>query len=364
MSITRYAQIARMFLQGRWPSYLILFVTAHCNSHCRMCFNWQKIDDFRNRPELTLVEIDKISKGLKNLLYLTISGGEPTLRDDLPEIIKIFTQRNKVQFVTLPTNGVMSSRICDLVDKILYENPKVSFRIVLPLDGVGNLHDEIRGLSGNFNRLLETYYKLDHLRSKYDNFDLDVNTVLSNYNCGKVKEIIDFVDRTLNVDNHVLALVRGNTREPRARIFTVKDAEEAIHLIEERSIRNPYRRRDPGRDIIKALKLRMRDVVLETLKKNRAVIPCLAGRKMIMIDDIGDLYPCELLDKKIASLRAINFNMKKALFSSEAQKIKDWIIKSKCFCTFECALQASVAFNLREAPHLFAKFIKVKRGLF
>ncbi|MCG2714306.1 MAG: radical SAM protein [Candidatus Omnitrophica bacterium] len=329
-----------------------------------MCFNWQKIDDFRNRHELTLVEIDKISRGLKNLLYLTISGGEPTLRDDLSEIIKIFTQRNKVQFVTLPTNGVMPSRICDLVDKILYENPKVSFRIVLSLDGVGDLHDEIRGLPGNFNRVLETYNRLDHLRSKYNNFDLDVNTVLSNYNCGRVKEIIDFVDRTLNVDNHVLALARGNTREPQARRFTVEDAEEAIHLIEERSVRNSYRRRDSGRGIIKVLKLRMRDMVLETLKKNRAVIPCLAGRKMIIIDDIGDLYPCELLDKKIASLRAINFNMEKALFSSEAKKIKDWIIKTKCFCTFECALQASAVFNLREVLHLFAKFIKVKRKSF
>ena len=170
------------------------------------------------------------------------------------------------------------------------------------------------------------------------------------------------MEKNLNIDNHVLALARGNTRELEAKRYSPEDAEEAIRLIEEHAIRNPYRRRDPGRDVIKALKLRMREVTLETLKKKRAVIPCLAGRKAIMIDDVGDMYPCELLDKKMASLRDIDFNMKKALFSAEARKIKDWIIKEKCFCTFECVMQASVAFNFSQMPRLLAKFTKVKAG--
>lgn len=361
MSISRYAQIARMFFQGDWPSYLILFITSRCNSRCRMCFNWQKMDDFRNRPELTLEEIDKISRGLKNLGYLTISGGEPTLRDDLPDIIRIFAKRNKVQFVTLPTNSLLPERISGLADRMLAENPKVSFRIVLPLDGIGSLHDNIRGAEGNFVKFLETYHQLDKLRTKYNNFDIDVATVLSSFNRKRIKEIIDFVEKNLKIDNHVTSLARGNTRELQARSYSINDAERTVHLFEERAIRNPYKRRDPGRDIIKALKLRMREVVLETFKKRKAVIPCLAGRKVIMIDDIGDVYPCELLDRKMASLRDIDFDMKKALFSNQSKKIKDWIIKSKCFCTFECAMQASVAFNLREIPYLFGKLIKIKR---
>lgn len=320
------------------------------------------MDDFSNRPELNLDEIDKISRGLKNLLYLTISGGEPTLRDDLPEVVKIFTGRNKVQFVTLPTNGLIPERISGLADRILFENQKTSFRIVLPLDGLNGLHDEIRGVSGNFDKFLATYNKLVPMRKKYNNFDIDVCTVLSSYNRGRIKDIIDFVENHLDIDNHVLALARGNTRNKDARQYSVGDAKEAISLIEKRALRNPYRRLDRGRDIIKALKLRMRDVILETLESNQAVIPCLAGRKIIIIDDVGDLYPCELLDMKMASLREINFDMKKALFSVEARKIKDWIIKSKCFCTFECAMQASVAFNLKEAPFLFAKFVKIKKG--
>ena len=139
-----------------------------------MCFNWQKMDDFLNRPELTLEEINKISKGLKSLLYLTVSGGEPTLRDDLPRIVKIFTQRNKVQFVTIPTNGLMPSRIAALLERTFYENPRVSFRVPLPLDGIGQLHNEIRGVADNFQRFLETHDRLNRLKDKYKNFDLDV----------------------------------------------------------------------------------------------------------------------------------------------------------------------------------------------
>lgn len=329
-----------------------------------MCFNWQNTDNAASRPELTLEEIRKVSANLKPFLYLTISGGEPTLRDDLPEIVSIFTKENSVQFVTLPTNAQDPQRITRLVDRILCENPKVSFRIVLPFDEIGSAFDDIRGVPGSFDNLIRSFNLLKQLRSKHTNFDIDLNTVLSAYNRTKMKEIIDYARNNFNADNHIMALARGNTRESAARGYTLEDAQEAIRLIGEEAMRRPYRRRDAGRDMIKALKLRMREVVLSTLKRGAAVIPCLAGRKVIMIDDIGDLYPCELLDKKMASLREVNFNIKKALFSPEAKKIKDWIIKEKCFCTFECAMQASIAFNLRQMPHLFTKLLKLKTPAF
>lgn len=360
MSIKRYTQIAKMFFQGNWPSYLIFFVTSRCNARCKMCFNWENIGDCANRHELTLGEIGQISRGLKDVTYLTISGGEPTLRNDLPEIIKIFARGNNLQFVTLPTNGVLPQRISGTIDKILFENSNVSFRIVLPLDGIGQLHDEIRGVKSNFDSFLETYHKLHQMRSKYNNFDIDVATVLSSFNKNKIGEIINFVENELQIDNHVLALARGNTRLPEAKGYSIEDAENSIRLFEERALRNPYQRNDSGRDIIKALKLTMRDVVLKTAKKKQAVIPCLAGRKLIMIDDVGNLYPCELLNKKLANLREINFDMRKALFSNEANRIKKWIIQTKCFCTFECAMQASVAFNLRLIPRIFLKLLKIK----
>ena len=44
--------------------------------------------------ELSLNEIKDISKGFKHIKLLSITGGEPSLRDDLPEIVHIFCKNN------------------------------------------------------------------------------------------------------------------------------------------------------------------------------------------------------------------------------------------------------------------------------
>jgi len=47
-------------LLHNYPSYLIFFVTARCNSKCRMCFYWKEIEKAKNKKELSIKEIEKI----------------------------------------------------------------------------------------------------------------------------------------------------------------------------------------------------------------------------------------------------------------------------------------------------------------
>jgi MoaA/NifB/PqqE/SkfB family radical SAM enzyme len=51
------------------PIYLILYVTARCNSRCRMCYYWKEIDNVDPVHELSFDEIAKISTP-KNLTFL------------------------------------------------------------------------------------------------------------------------------------------------------------------------------------------------------------------------------------------------------------------------------------------------------
>ncbi len=67
-------------LKAEEPQYLIFFVTDVCNAKCAMCFN-PPADSIAKEKELSLEEIEKVAKSMKHLIQLTISGGEPFLRD-------------------------------------------------------------------------------------------------------------------------------------------------------------------------------------------------------------------------------------------------------------------------------------------
>ena len=105
-------KLVRWFKTLNYPSYIIFFVTAKCNASCKMCFyedNMKKTVGDEN--ELTIEEYEKISKKIKTINILGISGGEPFLRDDLSEIVKIFYKNCSPLLVDLPTNGFFTERI-------------------------------------------------------------------------------------------------------------------------------------------------------------------------------------------------------------------------------------------------------------
>ncbi|MBS3098117.1 radical SAM protein [Candidatus Woesearchaeota archaeon] len=356
---SKYYNLLKMVL-SRKPSYVIFFVTAKCNSRCKMCFNWKNIEESSKKKELSLEEIKKISRNFDNFQYLTISGGEPFLRDDLVEIIQLFVKNNNVQFVSIPTNALMPGKIREFTERLLKSCPKTSFRVSLSIDGIGEHHDKIRGVKGNFKKVLESYKKLDPLRKKYNHFNLDTSTVFSYYNQDRVVDVFKWVNANLKVDNHILGLVRGNTKEKIAKNISIKKFEEAAKFVEGLTAKKGRRRKDIRLKLLIALKLVMREIIINTLKCNRMIIPCTAGKRMVVLTEEGDVYPCELLNMKMGSLREADYNIKNILNSKNSKKIVQWIKKTKCYCTFECAIQNSLIYNFKQYPEILKKFLKIK----
>jgi uncharacterized radical SAM superfamily Fe-S cluster-containing enzyme len=85
---------------------VILNVTEYCNLNCRFCFADRGSSS--NDPSL-----DEILESLHNLIekgktLVQLSGGEPTMRNDLPEIIKAAKEAG-AKYVQLNTNGIRLS---------------------------------------------------------------------------------------------------------------------------------------------------------------------------------------------------------------------------------------------------------------
>lgn len=319
-------------------SYMILYVTSKCNSKCKTCFYW----DYLNTPrkELTLEEIQKLTKSFKNLLYVSLTGGEPFLRRDIDEIIKAFYFNSGTIFFAIPTNALLTDLTIKSLRPVLKDCPEIRLHIDLSVDGVGELHDHIRGVQGNFEKMLKTHDALLELKKEYpNNLFINIHTCFNGYNQDKIFDIIHFFEK-LDITHHRIGIARGDSRFPEALAETEK-YKKVIEYMENN-------RKKPKGMISKAFAAIHEinaEVNIQTLEENRMILPCIAAKKMIVIGDEGDVYPCEILSKKLGNVRDFDLDINKLLSSEHAKDIRNWIVDTKCFCTWGCAIQNNVIFN-------------------
>ena len=99
-----YSHLYKALIKYRQlPSYFIFYPTSRCNLKCSHCFYHDSLNKKFN--ELTLEELDNITKTMDPILSLILTGGEPYLRHDLDQIVRIFYENTKVPIISIPSNG-------------------------------------------------------------------------------------------------------------------------------------------------------------------------------------------------------------------------------------------------------------------
>lgn len=171
------------------PTTLNLFINDICNSNCQMCHVWKnKIDS-----EITLDELKFILKDplFKKLQYIGVSGGEPTLRKDLPGIFHVLVEKEpRIKGTGIITNAINSN---DVLSRIISsaevcKSAGVSFNVMVSLDGVGEIHDQIRGIDGNFDNAVRV------IRFFRDETDIPINIActITKGNVWHLDEVLEF----------------------------------------------------------------------------------------------------------------------------------------------------------------------------
>jgi len=344
------------------PIYLILFVTERCNARCKHCFGSFSNETGKAQEELTLEEIEKISKNMDNLLYLLPTGGEPFLREDLPEIINIFYRHNQLRNTGIPTNGSLTGNVVDSVTRILSSCEEMLLGVDISIDALHEAHDTIRGFPGLFKKATETYWQLKELEKKSKNFKVCVEITVSKYNQENLFEIYDYFIHTLKINNLFIRLVRGNPRDPAAKEVDIEKFEK-FTIKAEKDLRDGVfygHTVYPLSELITARDIIGRRLTLKMLKERNYQIPCYAGNLTGVIRSNGEVYPCELLDHKIGNLREHNYNIKELWQSERAQEIRREIKEKKCFCTHECFITNNILFNPRMLPEIIKEYLQLK----
>lgn len=145
------------------PEILNLNIIDNCNSKCTMCNIWKRDVELEITPDqLKEILSDEL---FSNLKYVGVTGGEPTLREDLPEIYrKIIEAVPGIKGLSIITNAIIEEdvkkRILDV--KNICEKHGVDFHAMVSIDGVGKAHDDVRGTKGNFETAISVYNYLQN----------------------------------------------------------------------------------------------------------------------------------------------------------------------------------------------------------
>lgn len=327
--------------------YVILFVTARCNLLCKHCFYIEEILNAKNKKELSVEEYDRIAHNMGPLMNVSITGGEPFIRKDLADIVLSFRRHAHTLFFNVTTNGLIEKRTLETIEKIFTADPSTNLRLGVSIDGLEDVHDITRDRQGAFRETVRTIHQLVPLRNRFEGLTVHISTTLTKYNKHQIRELIDFVRDELSVDAHYLGFIRGEAYDPEYKDVGLADYREANAYLKNRWIvKNPYQN---AQNVVNLL---MRSVNEHILATNDYFIPCVAGEKMITIDEEGRVKPCEILEQIgvspyiMGDLRLHNYDIYKVLATEEARSIRERILRERCHCTFECANQSNVAFSL------------------
>ena len=169
------------------------FVTSTCNARCKHCF--YPINQHKN--ELTLDEITRLTKTMPPIRLLLISGGEPFLRRDLPDVMRVYFENCGFLSASIPTNGFNAKVIAQSVEKICSISPDLHLGVAVSIDGFAEFHDTMRAVPGIYGKALETLEAMVELSRRFPNLTASVNTVFMRDNQRRGRGVLRFHPRAL-----------------------------------------------------------------------------------------------------------------------------------------------------------------------
>ena len=334
---------------------LILFVTSRCNAKCETCFYWQEL----NQPgDMTFAQIERVAHTMPPITDLWLSGGEPTLRRDLVEIIDLFVKHNGVQRVIIPTNALIKTHVCEVVEQALSRHPQLDLYLNVALDGYGATHDRIRGVPGNWAKTLDCIRALYPLKEKFtDRFRLNVNTVVCAENFMEIDRLADYLWHNFQLDGQYFNIIRGETKAG-AQIKQVPpevlpQMYARVSALTKRYGERMFADDDAATRFVKnvayvgAITTHYRTQLANFAEPAAWPFPCTAGATTAVIDYNGDVRACELREK-FATLADYDYDFAALWAAHERQAELNAIDGGRaCWCTHVCFIHDSMRHSRR-----------------
>ncbi len=181
----RYNLLGQMFPIK--PTTINLMANDICNSKCEMCNIW------KNEPEKTL-SCDELRGILSdslfdNLTHVGITGGEPSLNTNLADLVSVIVEKRSVVGVSVITNAVALSSVISRIDQCaqVCKAANKHFSVMVSIDGVGEVHNRVRGKSHNFSNAIQAF---EHFKSQ--GYETSFGSTITKTNCMQADAFLDY----------------------------------------------------------------------------------------------------------------------------------------------------------------------------
>ena len=331
------------------PTVLIYNCTWVCDAKCTMCNNWKWGD---RKSDMTLAQLEPVmdSPFWGAVENLNISGGEPTTRLDLVEMVEMFHRRlPRLRKIGINTTGLTPARAIPMLTKIVEfcARTQVLISIRVSLDGIGDVHNQVRSVKNGFDKASQTIEAMQALAKTHQNFSFGIASTIFATNMEDAQNILAWA-RTKGLD-----VVFNMLRFTDAMLHN-RDLQEKIgfHQREEEFMRNFFLDRVQEESVLSGqafMYLHYADMIANGYHRT---MPCPFQSQGLLLNPNGDLHYCEnsqklgnVLDASAESLYYKPENLE------HRQHIKDNVCPT---CLSPC--QVNVGAMKQFVP--YAKFLK------
>ena len=276
-----------------------VIVTYRCNARCTMCNRYK----CPSKPEEEL-SIETIKK-LPKMYFTNITGGEPFIREDLPEIVRELYKKS--DRIVISTNGFFTDRIIKLCE----EFPNVGIRI--SIEGLEETNNKIRGLDDGFNKGYSTLKKLVEMKHPDVGFGMTVQDA-------NAKDLVPLYDlsnelnmefATASLHNSFYFVEAKNIIKD--RLMVAQEFENLVNkLLESNSPKKWFR-------------AYFNHGLINYIFGQKRLLPCDMAFDTFFIDPYGDVMPCNGTKNKEVMGNLNNQTWEELWNSEQAEKVRNTV---------------------------------------
>ncbi len=296
------------------PKEVCIILTYRCNAKCNMCDVWHH--QTSAKEEISLEDIEKIPSGLR---FINITGGEPFIRTDMEDIIKVI--RTKTDRIVISNNGFFTERIVRLCEKY----PDLGIRI--STEGLQKTNDEIREIPSGFDRTLRTLLTLRRMGIK----DIGFGMTVQDMNCKDLLPLYELSD-ALGYEFATATLHNSHYFHKLDNVIHDKKmvCDEFHKLIKELLKSNSFKKWFRGY---------FNYGLINYIYGGKRFLPCEMGTESCFIDPAGDVLACNGMDEKISMGNIREKSFEEIWNSEQAHKVREKVRT----CQKQCWMVGSAA---------------------
>jgi MoaA/NifB/PqqE/SkfB family radical SAM enzyme len=309
------------------------FTTYRCNSRCLNCCIWRDAPKSESKAEIDETQLKRLFDDplFQRCAGIGLAGGEPTISPFFWKLLEILPDD---KHVTITTNALSSRRLITFLQQC---NHPEKYMIQVSVDGLGAVHDRIRGVEGSFDKAV---HLLESLKMLHINRLLSFTVNRLNY--FQLLDCYHFAQELGARFSTRMAYCGGAYENKENRDVFAFHPDELSAMDE--SLKTIIRAEldKPGHSPAQLVFLKG---ITGYFKKERKELPCLAMETGLVIDLYGDVFPnCPAMMTAVGSLRSDTLS---TIWSGRQAAIaRQWISTHRCGgCWNDCQVVTNIQYQ-------------------